>query len=257
MTIKTENYKLSEEVASYFADQFKAARAIAQLDSEDFREILFALERFGSFLTEKTNVLGKCQSAINEIACKSHLAKEIPKNHKSWHTPFSDLYEMVMTARNDALHQGAVARNLTTHAIELSVVLEDALMSGMKNVSYFMVRNPVRAYFWQPISFVRQEMLVNSFSYLPVQYADARWYLISDVEVARYIRVKSEKRKERLGKTIVQAFDDGLKLESADWCSSKDQIDDVMNRIGHLPLLVSSPEHPESLIGILTPFDLL
>jgi hypothetical protein len=249
---------LSEQEAAYFAGQFKTARAVALFDSEDFQEILFALERFGSFLTKKVSTLSDYQSVINKIACESPLAKDIPKNHKSWHTPFYDLYEMVMTARNEALHQGAVARHLTTHAIELSIVLEDALMGGMKKVSYFMVNNPVCAYFWQPISFARQEMLVNSFSYLPVQDTDEKRCLISDVEVARYLRVKSDDRKVRLGKTILQARDnDDLKLESADWCSSEVNIDGVLKRLGHLPLLVSSPEQPRKLIGILTPFDLL
>ncbi|HYH84655.1 MAG TPA: hypothetical protein VEX60_04180, partial [Pyrinomonadaceae bacterium] len=258
MTIKTNRYTLNEQEATYFADQFKMARAAALLDGEDFKEILFALERFGSFLIHKADPLSQLMSAINEVACESPLAKEIPKKHKSWHIPFSDLYEMVMTARNDALHQGAVARHLTTHAIELSIILEDALMGEMKKVSYLMVRNPVCAYFWQPISFVRQAMLVNSFSYLPLQVEGGRWTLISDRKVAQYLRVNSDMRKERMAKTISQAHSDGdLKFEKASWCSSEDGTDKALIKMSHRPLLVHLPEQRKHLIGILSPFDLL
>ena len=38
-------------------------------------------------------------------------------------------------------------------------------MSELHQVSDFMVRNPVCASMWQPLSFIRQSMLVNSFSY--------------------------------------------------------------------------------------------
>ena len=69
--------------------------------------------------------------------------------------------------RNDALHQGACARHLANHAVQLALVLEDALMPSEPKVSDFMVRDAICAAHWQPISFVRQQMLANSFSYLP------------------------------------------------------------------------------------------
>ena len=70
---------------------------------------------------------------------------------------------------NDALHQGAFARHLTIHAIDLALILEDALRSFEEpRVSDYMVRNPLFAELWQPIGFIRQQMLANSFSFLPV-----------------------------------------------------------------------------------------
>lgn len=44
-----------------------------------------------------------------------------------------------------ALHEGALARHLTVNAIELSVVLEEAIVSELHQVSDFMVRKPVCA----------------------------------------------------------------------------------------------------------------
>jgi hypothetical protein len=56
---------------------------------------------------------------------------------------------------------------LTTHAFQVALILEDALMTDMKMVSQYMVRDVVCAQSWQPISFVRQQMLAYSYSYLP------------------------------------------------------------------------------------------
>src|SRR5439155_14524227 len=118
------------------------------------------------------------------LAAVSPLFDSIPQRWRHLHTPFSVLYELVRRGRNAAMHEGASARHLTLHAIELALVLEDALMMGMDQIGDYMVRNPVYAALWQPLSFVRQEMLVNSFSYLPVAIEERSgkdWRLVSDL----------------------------------------------------------------------------
>jgi hypothetical protein len=95
---------------------------------------------------------------------------------------------MVQAARNEALHQGASARHLTQHCIELALVLEDALVNDATIVADYMVKAPLCAYSWQPLSFVRQQMLANSFSHLPIRDADGKWYLLSDAAVASALR---------------------------------------------------------------------
>ena len=72
------------------------------------------------------------------MAYDSPLASVIPKIYPGLHLPFYRLYELVMQARNDALHQGAYARHLTSHAIDLSIVIEDALMNNLKTVAEFL-----------------------------------------------------------------------------------------------------------------------
>jgi len=84
--------------------------------------------------------------------------------------------------------------HLTTNAVELSIVLEEAIMNGYDRVGDFMVRNTVCAYLWQPLSFIRQTMLANSFSYLPVPTGDrgsqfGNWLQISDLPVICETRV--------------------------------------------------------------------
>ena len=114
------------------------------------------------------------------------------------------LYDLVKDARNDALHQGAFARHLTSHAIELALVLEDALRRRLDSpvVGDYMVRNHVCAELWQPISFIRQQMLANSFSFLPVKSSGRDWCLISDLDIATYLGPDALKRKPRLAQTL-------------------------------------------------------
>ena len=56
----------------------------------------------------------------------------------------------------------------------------------MPTVGDFMVRNPICAELWHPISFIRQALLANSFSFLPVR-RDTKWHLISDLQIATYL----------------------------------------------------------------------
>src|ERR1700676_5154410 len=119
-------------VAQHFRDQLKAARANAFRDAEGFQEILFVIERLGFLITNQARALnlGDFKPKIEKLSEKSSFAKDIPEKWRHLHTPIPELYDMVRNARNDALHQGAFARHLTVHAVELALVLEDALMDG-------------------------------------------------------------------------------------------------------------------------------
>ena len=244
----------------YFRDQFREARAAALRDAEAFHEIVYTVERLGYFLAGEERTLARYKAAIEPIADGSPLAEEVPLLHRDWHIPFSELYEVVRIGRNDALHQGAFARNLTGHAIQLSVVLEDALMNSATKVGDYMVREPLCALPWQPVSFIRQQMLANHFTYLPVLFEfgqGSEWYLISDRSVAQYLRVPQQ-RKKRLAKTLENAVhDQGLDLERAISCYSDTPIEDALRRFDGRPLLVRHREDPAWLLGILTAFDLL
>jgi hypothetical protein len=93
------------------------------------------------------------------LALTSPLVVEIPNKFRNF------LDQGVDGARNETLHQGAFARPLTKHAIELAIILEDALSQQVNQVVMdFMVRNPLCAELWKPIGFIRQQMLANSFS---------------------------------------------------------------------------------------------
>jgi hypothetical protein len=194
---------MEAEIAVYFLNQLREARARTLQDAEAFPEIIYAIERLGFHLTGGADFnLEGYETTLGRLAATSALAKKIPELHREWHLPFNILYKIVKTGRNDALHQGAFARHLTEHATQLAIVLEDALMASLTKVSDYMVRDVIAASSWQPVSFVRQQMLANSFTCLPILWKSndkENWHLISDFQIAHYLRSASyEERNNRL-----------------------------------------------------------
>jgi hypothetical protein len=241
-----------------FSDQLREARQNALRDAEAFDSIIQVVERFGSFLSHRISTLGGCKEHIEKVAICSALAEDIPRQWRDLHIPFSLLYDLFTDARNDALHQGAFARRLTRHAIELSLVLEDALRRSLDSpvVGDYMVRNPICAEEWQPISFIRQQMLVNSFSFLPLNTAQG-WCLISDLEIATYLSTDHAKRKKRLAHSLKET---GVSLQMAKFCSVDTSLEKALLMLDgdQRPLLVSlNAKDRQNVIGIVTPFDLL
>jgi hypothetical protein len=245
----------------HFRDELRDARAAALLDAEEFESILFAIERLGSCLLQRIEALSDYRSVLSDLAERSALWR-LPTPLHGWNPPFNRLLGELIDARNDALHQGAFARHLTTHAIQVSLILEDALMDGQDKVSDFMVKNVITASFWQPLSFIRQQMLVNSFSFLPVldDAGQPTGQLVADCLLASYLR---RSRKERLAHPLRVAVDSGELplLETRFFCSTdkvSHVLDDIKMKDERLPVLVvDEPASHKHLIGLVTGFDLL
>src|SRR5579872_6593819 len=162
---------------TFFKDQLRSARAIALADAEGFHSLIRAIELIGEQLGESRVGMGAYKDVLSKLALVSPLAADIPQIWPELHTAFTALYDEIKQARNDAVHQGAYARTITDHAVELSIILEDALMVQATKVSQFMVRSVVEAQLWHPVSYVRQQMLSHAFSYLPIRRAD-EWRLV-------------------------------------------------------------------------------
>jgi len=146
------------------------------------------------------------------------------------------------------------------------LVLEDALNEHATNVGDYMMRDPLCAYPWQPISLVRQQMLANNFSYLPIwdEREEPTWRLVSDRAVAEYLRSAPSKngrdgRNERLAKTVEEALTSpDLALSDVRYCNSKTAIEEALELLGGPPMLVVvDRDNHKRLVGVLTPFDLL
>ena len=181
---------LSTDVSAYFLNQLRDARTHALRDAEGFRDILFAIERLGLVLSggevNGNPGLGTYRPVLTELAREAPLFVDTDQL-EAFHPTFEALYTAVKDARNDAMHQGAYARHLTHHSVQLAIILEDALMASLSKVTHFMVRAPVTAEPWHPVSFVRQQMLENSFSYLPIEIdiqGKPSWRLVSEQAVA-------------------------------------------------------------------------
>lgn len=251
---------MKPEIALHFRDDLRAARATALRDGEAFQEILFVLERLGAFLSNGRTNLGQYLPQIKDQAARSPMAEEVPRELPNYHQQFDVKYGIVREARNSALHEGALARHLTVNAVELSLVLEEGIMGDLYQVGDFMVRNPVRAFMWQPLSFIRQTMLVNSFSYLPVpveKEGKTDWQLISDFRLGQCLRKSGKVVKAGLIQRLEDSVKSGqIELHSAKICSPQDKIESILTISDGLPTLVLSPDKNE-LLGIVTPFDLL
>jgi len=216
----------------------------------------------GMFLSGEMKFLGEYQGHINGVAGCSLLARKVPKEAAEFHIPFAELYDSVREARNTAMHEGAYARHLAAHAVKLALILENALMNGLDLVRDIMVPNPVCAEMWQPLSFIRQTMLENSFSHLPVKTSASEritWKLVSDEGLARYLMgaADKEEKKKRLLQSLADAEDaGGVRLCSAKQCVQEESISEILGDWNGLPILVLRKESTD-LVGILTAFDLL
>ena len=143
---------LNEEQKEFYRDQLRSARDAALADAEGFMAVIHTLELMGQQLTCNIGDLEKYKKKLNCMAGLSSLAH---KGDPTCHIRFSTLYGELQRARNDAVHQGAYARILTDHAVDITIILEDALMSEFSKVSQFMVRDVVEAKPWQPVSYAR------------------------------------------------------------------------------------------------------
>jgi CBS domain-containing protein len=253
---------MDPEQAIYFRDELREARARALRDAEGFQHVLLCLERIGETLHDSVLGLGLYRAKLSAIAEQSPLAATIPRELSRWHTPFAELYAEFVMARNDAVHQGAYARTLTNHAVAVALVLEDALMIEGKVVAQFMVGEPVVARLWQPVSFVRQQMLTHAFSYLPLLLDEPErrgWHVLAEYSVARYLRTAAKKeRLARLATSVGVAVSSGSIVPLRATTIAPDAlVEDLLQKLDGHPILVVDGEGPDSLRGILTASDLL
>ena len=261
----------------YFLNQLRQARAAVLRDAEEVDALIHIFERMGMFL----------RHGIGSLAGLSPLARQLPTE---FHTPFGELYNSVREARNSAMHEGAYARHLASHAVKLALILEDSLCNGsgkdgsdkslkspfpklvpegaLMKIGELMVPNPICAEIWQPLSFIRQTMLESSFSYLPVRTVPdggSPWKLVSDLELARYLRT-AEGAKDR-NRRLVQPLADsqkpgGITLRDPKTYGPEELISAIFKQCDGnivwdgLPILVVRSGSAD-LLGILTAFDLL
>ena len=247
-----------------FIEQFRNARADVLKDSEAVAEVLNAIERLGSLLINRIGDLGKFERILGKLAEQSSIPTAAePPRWRQYHSPFRELYGIVRQGRNEWMHQGAFARSLASHAVMLCLTLEDALMHGLGGdsnlVSDFMVRNVVVAERWQPISFARQQMLANSFSFLPIKGADNEWHLLSDLSVARFLDHVAN-RKEGMARTIEEAHEQqpGIFLPAVQVPSSMNVHDALSEFVDCRPILCYDEKQGRGhVIGIRSAFDCL
>jgi len=73
---------MNRSAALAFADQLRSAREAALDDAEAFDGIIYAVERLGSFLTQRTLELGRYKDEVSKIASTSALAEVVPESFR-------------------------------------------------------------------------------------------------------------------------------------------------------------------------------
>ena len=252
----------------HYRDRLRAARYAALADAEGFGEICFALEALGLRVHGKQEALGQYRRKIFDAARWSLVLTELPQSLPSRFKSFDALFDIVLAARNDAMHTGAYARHATTAAIELCIGLEEGLMADpegsvvSRTVGNLMVTSPMTVEPWQTVAHARQLMLMHSFSFLPVRLGDS-WRLLSELGLAKFLDDK-ETKKKRLCLSIEHAIREDLKVvavEASALLRPDMLVSDVLDRAqvqdGPMLWLVVEDQHPERLCGVLTPFELM
>jgi len=240
----------------YFRDIFREARYKALIDAEDFDSLFHAIETFGAFLSTnlKHNSLSYYKEYIEDFVRESPFYNSLTKEFPAYHSSFSFLYEEVRKFRNGSAHQGVHARNKIRYAIELCLIIESKLNQMDEQVSNYMVRSPLTASDWEPLSHVRKEMLIHSYSYIPI-FINDNWQLISDYGLYKYL--KAENQESKLRENIQTAVGNGLELiQPARKVAETDSINSI-NPNSTTPVLVFSNQDEDRLLGIITSFDLI
>ena len=253
---------MESEKAISFHNRFREARAGVERGDSDCLEIAHVLEDFGQVLTGKWMDIGKYESHITKFVNVHQPADGLSTEY---HIKFDKLYDIVRASRNRAAHEGARSRYLAPRLVELSLRIEDALMTDARpdKLKHFMVTSPVVAHTWEPLIIIRKVMLANSFTHIPY-YSEGTWSVVSDSDIARFLRSGGDYCSSKLNCTLEKALENDMSpSEQPIVASPDDLVAEVLCKMNtrtspmSLPILVTHPERTDHLLGILTFADLM
>ena len=258
---------ITPEQAIYFRNEFRKARLATEQNPQNCLSIAHVLESFGSQVCKKQHrhALYGCADAIKEFVRKHNPTSETLC--PDYHIKFGRLYEIVKDSRNHLAHRGSRAKYFAPRFTELSITIEDALMNhdSIEKVQDYMVRDVATVQLNQPLSAIRQNMLMNSFSYMPYFDKDeCKWFVVSDADIAQYLRFNGEYNQNQLYDTLGCAIksENGIAKHEATVCEPEKLISKILKdsewrKKRHLPILVCHRSNKEHLLGILTASDLM
>ncbi|PKO32961.1 MAG: hypothetical protein CVU36_01415 [Betaproteobacteria bacterium HGW-Betaproteobacteria-9] len=241
---------MTPDETRHWLAQLRESRSKALADAEGFDAILFTLEAFGQFLCgEAGRGLSDYEPALRSVALGHTPLEECSRR-------FTKLFPMVKRVRNDAMHQGAIARNATALCVELALMLEDGLLADATTVGDYMITAPIEAKLFESLGAIRRMLLMHSFSYLPVRDLQGAWKLVSDQALARHLQGLSNGER---GRRLAQSLQDsGLPLVDAVEVAENSPVSSVVKELDSRPVLVVREVNGcTELVGLVTAFDLL
>ena len=108
-------------------------------------------------------------------------------------------------------------------------------------------------------------MLMHSFSYLPLRH-EGKWWLLSELGLARFLNTSQTQKVIRLGLTIEQATLNEPKLELVEVSAAElltagkgteDLLKEARDRQGPTLWLAIDDGRHDHLAGVLSPFELM
>ena len=172
---------IQSDVALYFARQMRGARAQVQADAEGYVAVAIAVEQLAAALGAKG---GAC-AAWNVIVDTLSLDGDWTGDGGA--PSLGSAYYRVRRARNIAVHEGAMSRAVATHAIDLTIGLEVALMNAVDTdaAQAWMVPDPTVAHPWMTVVQVRSALLAGGSAPSPsggrmlgTSFATSTWWCI-------------------------------------------------------------------------------
>lgn len=129
----------------------------------------------------------------------------------------------------------------------------------------YMVRGVTIAELCQPLSAIRQDMLINSFTCVPYFNEDKQeWFVVADVDIACYLRPNGKYEPDRLNDTLGCALKKDTEFAKHQPLILKPDspltgipTDLLQQHKHHLPVLIRHPKDKQHLLGILTASDLM
>lgn len=166
---------------SYFCARFSSARASALADSEGAEPLIFAIEELGRYLSGQSKALEQTSKALI-----TWYSSKVPRRSQL----FEDRLALLRRGRNDKMHKGFAARNLTKDAVAVALMLEDALKTPWHRLTArdVMTSPPTIAATWMTFGTVRDLLIENSYSQVPIQI-DSAWKVISERRIAAASRL--------------------------------------------------------------------
>ena len=240
---------ISREQVRGFVHDLREAIAASLADAEGYMPLIRSFERIGRHIRYlKTGppighlTLARLRDDLALIVAQSSADRE----------RLRALFDLILDARNHAVHQGGAARQLRSWGVTYALALQEGLLANLDEVRAedVMVTNVIVAESWHLLRDVRSAMLANSFSWIPVRL-DGKWWLLPDVAIARILlSAAPAERRSALDSSVADAREylrEAVKVPPTIRRAELPILQD--------PLLVVDAE--DHLLGIITAYDLL
>lgn len=231
--------------------QLRAERGAVLADAEGFEVLVHAIESVGKWVVPSGSNLDKYTPGLVHLT-KTALGWH--KGDKRIKSLEASLFLLRQT-RNDYAHEGVHARNAAHEAVEVALLLEEALSFSWVEVRLedVMVRRPVTADAEDTLAEIRRVMLSNSFSFIPVRI-DGSWHLVAERWMAdQVVGKKKSDRDAELGRKVNEF--------KADLPEVRPRKPETRCAKLEVPLpdliLVAERSNARVLMGVVSPSDLL